>query len=752
MAQLSAGTWFNQLDALAFRLDLHKAAPPAEHREDEEKHDKELFKTLRFICDVVRDAEKAQSPELPAVIERAQALLNDALNWAYEGAYHHHLPSFADSPETPLVEDSFKMCGSDITEAFMLFYTKYMYPGARRPKLPDFAKTPSWQTSPRPHPYTTRLSRFRAGVPSPATDATPLAQLIYQGRAQLTTGSISAPLAMELSSGGSILAMSCGGGWKGRDPVLRYYVLDELSDDFLSDVEMEPGLSNVARHIATDEDRKLVFLADADRVKSFSWAPNPKGKVPKRLPNVHTMNSLRDFDGPLAALPNGRLARAGKGQAALWTLDTLDTHQDRPGQLIGPGKLNTDDSWRTAGDPRIEMSSGSAPGAVVAFADMPQYAPTTLHWHAPSGLLLCGERAYDSRTYECVAIDLEHGGKRAVRYLGHGQDVDHITSSPGDPNVFVTAGSDGFARMFDVRRPLPVLTFNSGEKSEPCADVVFVHPDGIPTLFTGGERTEQVKVWDVRGKSVVYELSTGNTAVVSMAWDAKRASLFVATEHRRSHRMGEHRGYRKARIPRWATWKAVKEEVQAMKEGKGTGAAVNAEANASGSAASPKPEGSQAAQEPKQETQEAGAAEQPQPAVAAQGSGAPLSQASGQGDAGRPGDKGKAPASAEDEMEEGSGDDEDMDDYYDDDEDADEDPEMGEGEDEESDEEDKESIDEEYSADKRWPTSAYHNENFYGYTYDAAESILMRWQYKAEPDLLQLPPTIDAEQLYVYTL
>ena len=47
--------------------------------------------------------------------------------------------------------------------------------------------------------------------------------------------------------------------------------------------------------------------------------------------------------------------------------------------------------------------------------------------------------------------------------------------------MFVTACSDGYARLFDVRRPLPVLTFDTGMQREACADVVLVHPDGIPS-------------------------------------------------------------------------------------------------------------------------------------------------------------------------------------------------------------------------------------------------------------------------------
>ena len=36
---------------------------------------------------------------------------------------------------------------------------------------------------------------------------------------------------------------------------------------------MEPGLSNVSHHIALNDDQKLIFLADYDRIKSY-WGPD----------------------------------------------------------------------------------------------------------------------------------------------------------------------------------------------------------------------------------------------------------------------------------------------------------------------------------------------------------------------------------------------------------------------------------------------------------------------------------------------
>lgn len=59
-------------------------------------------------------------------------------------------------------------------------------------------------------------------------------------------------------------------------------------------------------------------------------------------------------------------------------------------------------------------------------------------------------------------------------------------------------------------------------------------------------------MWDIRAKEAVYELATGNNAVVSMAWDSRHSALYAATECHYMDRMGLNHGYRAARIPRWA--------------------------------------------------------------------------------------------------------------------------------------------------------------------------------------------------------
>ncbi|TFK83315.1 hypothetical protein K466DRAFT_647663 [Polyporus arcularius HHB13444] len=396
--------------------------------------------------------------------------------------------------------------------------------------LPDFAKTDPWTKTPRPHPLTTRLSRFRPGVPITAFSSTPCAQVLYYARAEV----------------------HAAGDYKSADPILRILRFDQEDEDgprVLPVLRQDPGLSNVAQALEMDNECTLILLADDDRIKSFRWGPNADGELPEYLPNFHTMNSERIFNGPLAVLPGGRLLRAGKGKAAPWNLDALEAHQDILGKLIGDGEVRLDNSWRHAHSDAIDRSSGSKATAI---------------------------RMRDMEGFSCISLDIEHGGRRVTRYLGHGHDPEKFATSAGDPNVFWTACADGHARMFDVRRPFPVLTFDTGRQSDVCAGIVRIHPDGVPTLFTGGERTAQDRLWDIRARACLYELSTRNNAVEHMLWGDRRMTLIAATDRDGAHTMRGLRILRQARVPRWATRNAAKEEREAYEQTKAMNAAQGA--------------------------------------------------------------------------------------------------------------------------------------------------------------------------------
>ena len=339
-----------------------------------------------------------------------------------------------------------------------------------------------WNPALQPHPKSTRLARFRQDVITSYTAATPLAQTVYQARCEITDTSISSPSRMLISPGQGCLAIIGAGGWKNRDPTLHCFLLDD-ADHLEKDKCFSPGLAQLMYTMVLDDERKLIFVGDADRVKSYSWEVDPdmRANIFSRagLSPVHTLDS-DECDGWLTLLPNGRVVRAGLGKAFVWNIDDLEQHGPE-NKRIGEERYNTEDSWRDNDDgTSIEDSLGSAHHATITFAD-PTFHPAVWHRHTPTGNMLCGTSGQKDGKYTCASLDLEHGGKIVSRYLGHGGDVEDISTSEGDAHTFATAGADGYARLYDVRQPLPVLTFDHGYQMEYCPAVVLVHPDGIPS-------------------------------------------------------------------------------------------------------------------------------------------------------------------------------------------------------------------------------------------------------------------------------
>ena len=67
-------------------------------------------------------------------------------------------------------------------------------------------------------------------------------------------------------------------------------------------------------------------------------------------------------------------------------------------------------------------------------------------------------------------------------------------------------------------------------------------------IFTGGDRSYQVRVWDVRARTMLYELSTGNNAVQNLGWDATNQTLYAVTSCERLDRLGRLQGYREVKV------------------------------------------------------------------------------------------------------------------------------------------------------------------------------------------------------------
>ncbi|KAG8708518.1 hypothetical protein FRC08_018856 [Ceratobasidium sp. 394] len=522
---------------------------PEDSRLDDRAHKSRENKFLKIFtdtCALVREQTSNQSPHLPELVEKAQEILDDGVWYAYEASdMFDFMPSWAhnDAVGQPLIKDSeaqLPVPASALRELLQMLQVPSSSLNTKE-MTPD-----PWKNTTRRHPKSSPLARFRPKIPAlTPTAANPLAMSVYDARCEVKSTFISSPIDLHLSQSNSCLALNAMGGWKNRSPALYYYLLDgsERTVDLPTRHFIEPGLAHVAFHLTVDENRRLIFVGDERRVKSYAWAASD-GEIYEDEPSpTHTLASGQN-DGPMTVLPDGTLVRAGKGQIAVWKVDDLETHGDDGDEIIGEDDQGIlESTWRD--DPEeLETSSGSPATSHVKLADQPNLLVT--RWrplvHTPSVMLS------HSGSCDCFTMDLEHEGRISSRYLGHGGKIAELSVSGGDPQVFLTACSDGYARLFDFRAPLPVLTFDACGQSEFCDATVLAHPDGIPTVFTGTGRAEQIKMWDVRARAPVYELATGNNRVQSLAWDSTRNCLYAATECRYRDRMGYRHDYRRAKI------------------------------------------------------------------------------------------------------------------------------------------------------------------------------------------------------------
>ncbi|CAE7182034.1 unnamed protein product [Rhizoctonia solani] len=504
----------------------------AEKFEQYEKvRDEEFIGVLKDTCALVREAELTEAPYLTELAKAADKILDDAVGYSYgrdstpgdradEGIYDF-MPSWADDAgDRPLIKDEnggkFSMPHGALESLMRIFQS--------RMKEEDFShyKSEPWTASSKRHPKSTYLSRFRPDLPAlTPTLNKPSAASVLDARCEISSFRSAAPIRFLTSPGNTCLALTAMGGWKNRSPALEHLFPNQPlapSVNFTALRWFEPGLSGIAFHGAIDEPRRLILMGDDDRIKSYEWG-GPSGETYEKLLPVHTMDTGRR-----------ERIRSQCSEIIGEEIEDFDTMRDDPEE--------------------IEPSSGSPATSQIKFLDQPNLKPSL--WQPlltnPS-TVVCVEYAREKGKYSCIGIDLETGNSTSY-YLGNGADVSAFSVSPTDPQLFLTACNDGFARLYDVRRPLPAITFDACGQSEFCEAAALAHPDGIPIVFTGTHKGEQIKVWDVRARACVYELSTGNNSVQSLAWDAQNNCLYAATECQHMDRLGYHHDYRYAKIPK----------------------------------------------------------------------------------------------------------------------------------------------------------------------------------------------------------
>ena len=72
--------------------------------DDSREHDP-FVELLKDVATVVREADSSNAPDLPDIVEKAGAIYNDAINWAYGDGDFDFLPSYAHAPDAPPLED-----------------------------------------------------------------------------------------------------------------------------------------------------------------------------------------------------------------------------------------------------------------------------------------------------------------------------------------------------------------------------------------------------------------------------------------------------------------------------------------------------------------------------------------------------------------------------------------------------------------------------------------------------------------------
>lgn len=208
-------------------------------------------------------------------------------------------------------------------------------------------------------------------------------------------------------------------------------------------------------HVTTDKHRQLLFAADFGRIKSYKWGSLSDDHPKKPLP-VNTLNTS-NHSGALYVVDGRSIWRAGACSVAIWNIDDLETYGPDGTSIIGR-EFDTSYSSRDEDD-EIEPSCGSSPHNTVPYAAKFKIDCWSPHPQNPV-TMFCASDTLENCNYSCCAVDVDQGGRVDSNYLSHRGAIGNLSTSPGDPNPPVPSCTDGYARIFDLRRPLPVMLFD----------------------------------------------------------------------------------------------------------------------------------------------------------------------------------------------------------------------------------------------------------------------------------------------------
>ncbi|KAK4705677.1 hypothetical protein P7C70_g523, partial [Phenoliferia sp. Uapishka_3] len=364
---------------------------------------------------------------------------------------------------------------------------------------------PPYDLSRRPSPHSTPLARFFAAKPLTPPDILPLPRSVFEARCEVTSRYI--PLPQQLLVSASKIFVSGAGGYKQRAPVLGIY-----DNSFAPCKAPKVALEDAFFSMCLDGVDDLVAVADQSCMITY------RGER-----GVHKILTGK-MGGAMTFLDGGKkLARASAYRSSVAVFE-----------------LKTDSISGT----NIKLDSN--------IKGISSWTPLL----NSTNFVCASKESYEDST-EVFELDW-NTGQRGMRYLGHAGKVTGLSTAEGRDNDFLTSCSDGVARLFDRRSPQPTLTFAIKDAEESGCSGAFANVGGLPFVFVGGTKTEQISAYDARlpGKAL-YSLATGNNLVRSLAWQASTNSLWAATDCLYADRVGGHHGYRPAeniRSPPGCNW------------------------------------------------------------------------------------------------------------------------------------------------------------------------------------------------------
>ena len=398
----------------------------------------------------------------------------------------------------------------------------------------DATGPPVYKSLRRPEANTSRLARF-VFTGDLATYNVPVASAIQRAQVEIAAKPIGDTCGLLVAPQGIVRLGT--GGYKSRDPLLSIVPRGDKGFD-LAATKIQPlKLTHAAYHLVYEPSRRLLFLTDSSRIKSYRLDDDGRA-----LP-VHT---FRADNGPLVLSEDGSIlfefSRRGGRTAQAWRLDDQPTHGADGRSLVGKrmGSYELDSASAAMNEPngtalrdiesssQIERSRGSKRSFTLTVKDC---------WIGRCTDVVRNNQIFAATGRDVFSVDLQ--GQRVVaHFVGHGGDISFINPIGTREDAFMTSSRDGIVRLYDSRSPFANMSLVGMRDSavgwhvdaggQQCA-FSGTEPAEMSVVFVGGWDSAGIHCFDLRAKAVLYELSTGNGSVSRLRYDNASSTLVAAT-------------------------------------------------------------------------------------------------------------------------------------------------------------------------------------------------------------------------------